>query len=90
MKQEVKKFFIATLNTNKYIFLLDLKQELLVKEKEKGPDNERVLNGYKSSTVDSNRLKENETQTTPVKRKLNKITKAFKAFSALCKRVKKR
>lgn len=39
--------------------------------------------------VDSNRLKENETQTSPVIRKLNKINKAFKAFSALCARAKK-
>ncbi|VEN60034.1 unnamed protein product [Callosobruchus maculatus] len=45
----------------------DLKQELLVKDREHVPDNERVLNGYKSPIVDSNRLKENETQTTPVK-----------------------
>lgn len=72
----------------KYIFL-DLKQELLVKEKEKCPDNERILNGFKNSIVDSNRLKENETQTTPVKRKLNEVNKAFRAFSALCIRVKK-
>lgn len=71
------------------ISFIDLKQELLVKEKEKCPDNERILNGYKNSIVDSNRLKENETQTTPVKRKLNKINKAFKAFSALCTKTKK-
>nr|CAH7744357.1 unnamed protein product [Callosobruchus chinensis] len=45
----------------------DLKQELLVKDRDHVPDNERVLNGYKSAVVDSNRLKENETQTTPVK-----------------------
>ncbi|XP_060521565.1 nuclear distribution protein nudE-like 1-A isoform X2 [Cylas formicarius] len=49
----------------------DLKQELLVREKEKVPDNERILNGsFKCppTAVDSNRLKENETQTSPVKR----------------------
>lgn len=72
-----------------WILFLDLKQELLVKEKEKFPDNERILNGYKNSILDSNRLKENETQTTPVKRKLKKINKAFKAFSALCTKAKK-
>lgn len=71
------------------ILFVDLKQELLVKEKERGPDNERILNGYKNSVVDSNRLRENETQTTPVKRKLSKMNKAFKAFSALCTKVKK-
>lgn len=45
----------------------DLKQELLVREREKGPDNERIMNGFKNPIVDSNRLKENETQTTPIK-----------------------
>ncbi|CAH1154631.1 unnamed protein product [Phaedon cochleariae] len=45
----------------------DLKQELLVKERDKLPDNERFLNGYKNSVIDSNRLRENETQTTPAK-----------------------
>ncbi|XP_023027499.1 nuclear distribution protein nudE [Leptinotarsa decemlineata] len=45
----------------------DLKQELLVREKGKIPDNERILNGYKNSVVDSNRLRENETQTSPMK-----------------------
>ncbi|CAG9856998.1 unnamed protein product [Phyllotreta striolata] len=45
----------------------DLKQELLVKDKERGPDNERILNGFQKTIMDSNRLKENETQTTPVK-----------------------
>ncbi|XP_008197509.2 nuclear distribution protein nudE-like 1-B isoform X1 [Tribolium castaneum] len=45
----------------------DLKQELLVKEK--SLDNERPLNGFRSvPIVDSNRLKEIETQTTPVKK----------------------
>ncbi|KAF7265228.1 hypothetical protein GWI33_021337 [Rhynchophorus ferrugineus] len=41
----------------------DLKQELLVKEKERVPDNERYMNGF----ID-NRLKESETQTSPAKR----------------------
>ncbi|XP_050513165.1 nuclear distribution protein nudE homolog 1 [Diabrotica virgifera virgifera] len=45
----------------------DLKQELSVKEKERGPDNERILNGFQKAIMDSNRLKENETQTTPAK-----------------------
>jgi nuclear distribution protein NudE len=45
----------------------DLKQELQVKEK--CQENERPVNGYRSaSIVDSNRLKEIETQTTPVKK----------------------
>ncbi|XP_049818243.1 nuclear distribution protein nudE-like 1-B isoform X2 [Aethina tumida] len=44
----------------------ELQEELMVKEK--CPDNERIMNGYKTPpVVDSNRLKENETQTTPVK-----------------------
>lgn len=73
---------------NQITSFLDLKQELLVKEKERAPDNERILNGYKNCIVDSNRLKENETQTTPVKRKLTKMNKAFRAFTALCKRAK--
>ncbi|XP_019754161.1 nuclear distribution protein nudE-like 1-A isoform X2 [Dendroctonus ponderosae] len=45
----------------------DLKQELLVKEKERAPDNERYMNGFKSPSID-NRLKENETQTSTNKR----------------------
>ncbi|KAJ8979964.1 hypothetical protein NQ317_013712 [Molorchus minor] len=45
----------------------DLKQELLVRERDRAPDNERILNGYKNPIMDSNRLKENETQTTPIK-----------------------
>ncbi|XP_044253359.1 nuclear distribution protein nudE-like 1-B isoform X1 [Tribolium madens] len=45
----------------------DLKQELLVKEK--SLDNERPVNGFRSMPiVDSNRLKEIETQTTPIKK----------------------
>lgn len=59
----------------------DLKQELLVKEKERVPDNERYMNGF----ID-NRLKENETQTSPSKRKLNRFNKAYKSFSAFCRR----
>lgn len=44
-----------------------MKQELQVRER--CPDNERNMNGH----LDSNRLKiENETQTTPVKRKIHK------------------
>ncbi|CAH0563938.1 unnamed protein product [Brassicogethes aeneus] len=44
----------------------ELQQELQVKER--CPDNERIVNGYKTPPiVDSNRLKENETQTTPSK-----------------------
>ncbi|XP_063917270.1 nuclear distribution protein nudE-like 1 isoform X2 [Zophobas morio] len=47
----------------------DLKQELLVKER--CQENERPVNGYKPvSIVDSNRLKEIETQTTPIKNQL--------------------
>jgi chromosome segregation ATPase len=47
----------------------DLKQELQVKEK--CQENERPVNGYRSaSIVDSNRLKEIETQTTPVKNQI--------------------
>ncbi|KAK9881297.1 hypothetical protein WA026_015419 [Henosepilachna vigintioctopunctata] len=45
----------------------DLKQELTVKEREKLPDNNKILNGFKSS-IDSNKLRETETQTTPIKR----------------------
>ncbi|XP_050316132.1 nuclear distribution protein nudE-like 1-A isoform X2 [Anthonomus grandis grandis] len=45
----------------------DLKQELLVKEKEKVPDKERYMNGFKPTAID-NRLKETETQTSPAKR----------------------
>lgn len=47
-------------------FVLDLKQELQVKERERCPDNERLMNGYSTPPpkIDSNRLKvENETQT---------------------------
>lgn len=72
--------------TDFLFFFLDLKQELLVRERERGPDNERILNGFKNPIVDSNRLKENETQTTPIKRKINK---AFKTFSAFCGKNKK-
>lgn len=59
-----------------YLFSIsDLKQELQVRER--CPDNERNMNGY----LDSNRLKvENETQTTPVKRKIHE---AFRNFAAL-------
>lgn len=53
-------------------FISDLKQELQVKER--CPDNERMLNGFSAQQVDSNRLKvEHETQTTPLKRKIQKI-----------------
>lgn len=45
----------------------DLKQEVIAKDKERVPDNERYMNGFKSSPID-NRLKENETQTSPAKR----------------------
>ncbi|KAL1488901.1 hypothetical protein ABEB36_014690 [Hypothenemus hampei] len=45
----------------------DLKQELEIREKKSAPDNERFMNGFKSSTID-NRLKETETQTMPGKR----------------------
>lgn len=47
------------------------------------------MNGFRNSIVDSNRLKESETQTTPVKSKLSKINKSFKAFKALCTKSKK-
>ncbi|XP_066139793.1 nuclear distribution protein nudE-like 1-B isoform X1 [Euwallacea fornicatus] len=47
----------------------DLKQEVTVTalEKDRTPDNERFMNGFKSPTID-NRLKETETQTSPSKR----------------------
>lgn len=63
----------------KTISISDLKQELLVKEKERAPDNERYLNGFKSPSRD-NRLKENETQTTPNKRKNTRFNKAYRSF----------
>lgn len=68
------------------IFFLDLKQEVIVKEKERVPDNERYMNGFKSSTID-NRLKENETQTSPAKRKINRFNKAYRSFrSTFCRK----
>uniref|UniRef100_A0A6P7FEK4 Nuclear distribution protein nudE homolog n=1 Tax=Diabrotica virgifera virgifera TaxID=50390 RepID=A0A6P7FEK4_DIAVI len=65
----------------------DLKQELSVKEKERGPDNERILNGFQKAIMDSNRLKENETQTTPAKRK-KKFDKTLKRLITLYNRIK--
>lgn len=59
------------LTSNTYFYYTDLKQELHVKER--CPDNERQMNGYSTTSIDSNRLKvEHETQTTPLKRKLHK------------------
>lgn len=63
----------------------DLKQELLVKERERCPDNERLLNGYKvaQQIVDSNKLKENETQTTPLKSKIRRLLSNFQLLSCI-------
>lgn len=64
----------------------DLKQELQVKERERCPDNDRLMNGYSTpppppqSKVDSNRLKvENETQTgqSPFIRKIHKTCQSI-------------
>lgn len=67
---------------NRMFLVADLKQELMVKEKQRCPDNERPLsatvNGFKSPvplapSCDTNRLRESETQTsTPLKRKISK------------------
>lgn len=59
---------------------LDLKQELSVKEREKLPNNDKSLNGFKSP-VDTNKLKETETQSTPMKRK---ISKAIRSLAKYC------
>lgn len=62
----------------------DLKQELLVKERERCPDNERLLNGYKftQQIVDSNKLKENETQTT-IKSKIRSFLAHFELLNCI-------
>ncbi|KAF5271222.1 hypothetical protein FQA39_LY08229 [Lamprigera yunnana] len=51
----------------------DLKQELYVREKDKCPDNERLLNGHAVSlNLDSNRLKvHSEAHSTPLKQESN-------------------
>lgn len=70
-------------------FVSDLKQELQVKEKERCPDNERLMNGYSTPPkVDSNRLRiENETQTSQSPF-IRKIHQTCQTISSCCKKRK--